>query len=183
MKNLYLILILLAIVSCDRHRNHPGWDYFPDMFYSTAYESYTENPNFKDSMTMRTPVRGSVPRDHVPFEYTIAADSRAEAGIDLSNPLQRNDDNLTLGKGAYEIFCSVCHGQTGNGDGHLFTSGLYPMKPRPIAGPGAAQLKDGEIYHTITVGFGSMGAYSSQVVPDDRWRIVMYIRQLQENVR
>lgn len=177
------ILALFALVSCDRHRNHPGWDYFPDMFYSTAYETYSDNPNFEDGKTMRAPVEGSVPRGHVPFEYNISAESRARAGEDLINPFTADPVLVERGKKAYEIFCIGCHGSTGQGDGHLFAAGLYPMKPRPIAGPAAAALRDGEIYHTITLGFGSMGPHGPLVMPDDRWKIVLYIRQLQQQVK
>lgn len=179
MRKLDLILILITLVACDRHRNHPGWDYFPDMFYSTAYETYSENPNFGDSMTMRVPPQGSVPRDYIPFDYTVAADSRARAGEELVNPFPVSEENLARGKEAYRIFCDGCHGPSGAGDGRLFTMGFYPMKPRPVAGPGATPLRDGEIYHTITLGFGSMGPHGSQVRPDDRWKTVLFIRQLQ----
>ena len=51
----FLLLISVLLGSCNRDRNNPGWDYFPDMFYSTAYESFTKNPNFADSITMRVP--------------------------------------------------------------------------------------------------------------------------------
>jgi mono/diheme cytochrome c family protein len=180
MRKLVIIAMLIMISSCDRGRNHPGWDYFPDMFYSTAYESYTENPNFRDGMTMRVPPEGSVAREQIPFEYTIEAESRAKAGNELMNPLEPTEANVERGRVAYRIFCIDCHGPAGQGDGQLFNLGLYPLKPRPVAGANAAPLKDGEIYHTITLGFGSMGPHGSQVRPDDRWKIVLYIRQLQK---
>ncbi|MBK8884584.1 MAG: hypothetical protein IPN67_20190 [Bacteroidales bacterium] len=66
-KAAFLILFLVILNSCNRDRNNPGWDYFPDMFYSTAYESFTKNPNFKDGITMRVPAEGSVPRDYTPL--------------------------------------------------------------------------------------------------------------------
>jgi hypothetical protein len=44
----------------------------------------------------------------------------------------------------------------------------------------AVKLRDGEIYHSVTLGFGSMGAHGSQIIPDDRWKLVLYLRQLQE---
>lgn len=183
MKKALIILSLAVLAGCDRHRNHPGWDYFPDMFYSTAYETYTDNPNFADGKTMRTPVAGSIPREHVPFEYTISSVSRAKAGAELVNPFKAEEANIERGKEAYRIFCIGCHGPSGAGDGHLFTAGLYPMKPRPIVGQAAAPLRDGEIYHTITLGFGSMGPHGSLVRPDDRWKIVLYIRQLQQEMK
>lgn len=174
-----LILFVFLLYACDMSRNKTGWDYFPDMFYSTAYETYTKNPNFKDGMTMRVPVAGTVPRDFTPFNYTIDEESRIKAGIELINPESATAENLLRGKTVYRIFCADCHGDIGAGDGILYSSGLYPMQPRLLTGNDADKLKDGEIFHTITLGFGSMGAHGSQIRTEDRWKIVHYIRQLQ----
>jgi mono/diheme cytochrome c family protein len=178
-----LALLALALLSCDRSRNNPGWDYFPDMFYSTAYESYSGNPNFKDDMTMRTPPDGTVPVDYTPFDYTLDPESRIKAGKDLVNPFVSSEENVARGRSIYGTFCLGCHGAKGEGDGRLFTSKLYPLKPRSLVAASAADLKDGEIYHTITLGFGSMGAHGGQVRPDDRWKLVLYIRTLQNEAK
>jgi mono/diheme cytochrome c family protein len=177
------LILLLALSACNRDRNNPGWDYFPDMFYSTAYETNTKNPNFEDGLTMRVPVPGTVPRDYTPFEYTNDPESRIMAGKELVNPFSATPENLSRGESVYTTFCIGCHGIKGEGDGKLFTSGLYPLKPLTLAGNTAAQLKDGEIYHTITLGIRSMGAHGSQIHPDDRWKLVLYIRKLQDNVQ
>jgi hypothetical protein len=176
------LVVLLAIInfSCDRDRRMPGWDYFPDMFYSTAYETFTKNPNFTDGMTMRVPADGTIPRGFTPFEYTIDSDSRIKAGKELQNPFIPTDENLLRGKTVFTTFCVVCHGDKGEGNGILYTSGLYPRKPGTLSRDKGLLLKDGEIYHTITLGFGSMGAHASQIQPDDRWKIVLYIRELQK---
>jgi mono/diheme cytochrome c family protein len=174
------ICLLASFASCNRDRNNPGWDYFPDMFYSTAYETNTKNPNFEDGMTMRVPVSGTVPRDFTPFEYTSEPESRILAGKELVNPFLKSSETLSRGKAVYTTFCLGCHGIGGNGDGQLFTSGLYPLKPLTLAGTSAVNLKDGEIFHTITLGIRSMGAHGSQIIPDDRWKLVLYIRELQE---
>ncbi len=174
-----MILILLLLSGCNRDRRHPGWDYFPDMFYSTAYESYSENPNFSDGMTMRVPAAGTVPVGFTPFGYTTDPESRLKAGAELLNPFTPADENMVRGKSIYSIFCMDCHGEKGDGNGHLYTSGLYPLKPRDLLTGQGLQLKDGEIYHTITLGFNTMGSYGSQIYPDDRWKIVLYIRELQ----
>jgi mono/diheme cytochrome c family protein len=176
----FLFLISVFLGSCDRDRNNPGWDYFPDMFYSTAYESFTKNPNFADSMTMRVPAAGTVPRGFMPFEYTLDPGSRSKAGKDLVNPFETDTDLVLRGQSVYTTFCIGCHGISGKGDGYLFTSGLYPIKPRSLVVDNAANLRDGEIFHSITLGFGSMGAHGSQIKPEDRWKIILYIRKLQE---
>jgi mono/diheme cytochrome c family protein len=175
-----LFFLLVNLAACNRDRNNPGWDYFPDMFYSTAYETNTKNPNFKDGMTMRIPVAGTVPRDFTPFEYANDPESRKKAGEELANPFLKTPETLSRGKLVYTTFCVGCHGIGGNGDGRLFTSGLYPLKPLTLSGESAVKLKDGEIYHTITLGIRSMGAHGSQISPDDRWKLVLYIRTLQE---
>ncbi len=193
MKNIYMppnitravILLLFSALmnGCDRNRNTTGWDYFPDMFYSTAYESFTKNPNFEDGATMRIPPAGTVPRDFTPFNYTADPESRVRAGAELINPVPLIPGILARGKEVYTTFCIGCHGTKGAGDGQLFTSGLYPMKPRMLTGNTADNLKDGEIFHTITLGLGSMGAHGSQIRRDDRWILVHYIRNLQEEAR
>ena len=131
---------------------------------------------------MRVPVPGTVSRDYDPFNYTNDLESRVEAGKELVNPFQPTPEIISDGKVLYTIFCNECHGPSGDGNGHLFTSGLYPLKPTTISGPSAVALKDGELYHTITLGIRSMGPYGSQVKPADRWKIVLYIRQLQAEV-
>jgi mono/diheme cytochrome c family protein len=176
----YLLLFSLLLTNCNRDRNNPGWDYFPDMAYSTAYESYSPNPNFTDGMTMRVPPEGTIPRGFEPFEYTIDPQSRIKAGKELINPVMISETTLQRGKEVFTTFCIDCHGAGGEGDGHLYTSGLYPVKPRSLVSAEAKALKDGEIYHTITLGFGAMGAHGSQVRPEDRWKVILYIRKLQE---
>lgn len=182
-KVVFLVLFSVVLSGCNRNRNNPGWDYFPDMFYSTAYETFTKNPNFADGMTMRVPVKGTVPRGFTPFEYTIDPESRISAGKELVNPILPTAEVLSRGKMVYSTFCIGCHGISGEGDGPLYTSGLYPLKPRSISGNNAAKLRDGELFHSITMGFGSMGAHGSQIRTDDRWALVLYIRALQEDAK
>jgi mono/diheme cytochrome c family protein len=182
----FKILILLSILvgSCDRDRNHPGWDYFPDMFYSTAYETNSPNPNFADGKTMREPVKGTVSREFTDFQYSLDEGERVRAGKELVNPFKSSEEVINRGKHVYSVFCLQCHGADGNGTGKLYTSGLYPLKPRSLVNDVAKNLKDGEIYYSITLGFVSMGPHGAQIKPDDRWKIISYIREdLQMNFK
>ena len=179
-KGIFLLFLYMLLSGCNRDRNNPGWDYFPDMFYSTAYETFSKNPVSENGMTMRLPVPGTVPRGFIPFDYTIDAESRIKAGNELVNPFMPGDETLSKGKEVYSTFCLGCHGAGGEGDGQLYKSGFYPVKPRSLMSEAALKLRDGEIYHTITLGFGSMGAHGSQIIPDDRWKLVLYINKLQE---
>ncbi len=167
----------LAMISCDRTRSSTGWDYMPDMYYSNAYESYTANPNFADGLTMRTPVEGTVPRDMEPFPWKKTDEDRISAGKVLTNPLEASSDNLARGEAAYGIYCLSCHGEKGDGQGFLYTSKKFPYPPGNLVSEKVSTLKDGEIYHTITVGYGIMGAHGNMIRQDDRWKIILHIRE------
>ena len=172
-----IAIALMALISCDRTRSSTGWDYMPDMYYSNAYESYTPNPNFEDKLTMRTPVDGTVPRDMVPFPWVKSDGDRIAAGEALHNPWEVSEKNLARGSEAYDIFCLSCHGATGDGQGFLFTSKKYLYPPASLISDQARALKDGEIYHSITVGYGIMGAHGGMIRSEDRWKIILYLRE------
>jgi hypothetical protein len=106
-KGAFIILLTVILSGCNRDRNNPGWDYFPDMFYSIAYETFSKNPNFENGMTMRMPVPGTVPRGYVPFNYTIDADSRIKAGNELVNPFSPDNELILKGKESIIHFASA----------------------------------------------------------------------------
>jgi mono/diheme cytochrome c family protein len=174
-----LTIIIYGIIgcSCDRNRNHPGWDYFPDMYYSNAYETYTPNPNFDDGSTLRMPVEGTISREQVPYPFEKTDEDMALAGERLKNPVDVNAKNLERGKEMYVRFCHLCHGEKGEGDGFLFTSGKYILPPASLTAERALNRSEGELFHSITVGFGVMGAHGSQISEIDRWKIVLYVQE------
>lgn len=174
---LTVLILTLLILSCDRTRTSTGWDYMPDMYYSEAYETYTVNENFRNGMTMQAPVEGTVPRGMVPFAYEKNDEDRLRAGKELANPFLPSEEIIHQGKERYDIFCKVCHGEQGDGQGYLYTSQRYPYPPASLVNEKVRSLPDGEIYHVISVGYGVMGAHASMVPPDDRWKIITYIRQ------
>lgn len=162
--------------SCDVQKDEPGYSYLPDMTHSRAYETYTPNPNFADSMTMRVPVEGTVPRGKTPYPYDKNDEDMKLAGKTFENPLEPTDSIIQEGKKYYARYCLMCHGKQGRGNGHLVTSGKYNYQPRDLTSERVLNRKDGEIYHIITVGYGLMGAHGAIVEPENRWKIVHYIR-------
>ncbi len=176
-RSFYILLLLLAMTACDRDRKHPGWDYFPDMAYSNAYETYTANEVFADGKTNQAPVEGTISRDALPFSYGPSTEERARAGRELTNPLEITGDNLVRGKQVYEAFCLSCHGPKGDGQGHLVTSGVYKYPVRTLISDEMKAKPDGEIFHTITLGFGVMGPHGFMIRPEDRWKTILYIHK------
>jgi mono/diheme cytochrome c family protein len=179
----FIIIIALSLFACDRTRNDPGFDYFPDMFYSKAYETYSENPVFADGKTMREPVEGTVPVGLIPYPYQKNDTDRLLAGKELTNPMTLSGENLQGGEAAFNRYCINCHGSMADGNGNLFTSGLYNFKPASLINEKMKKVPDGEIYHVITVGQGVMMAHGGLIRPDVRWKIVMYVRKLQKQVQ
>jgi len=176
-----IILILTGLSSCNKDQNNPGYTFYPDMQYSRAYETYTTNPVFEDGYTNRAPVEGTIPRGSMPYPYKPkSVDEQVKAGLELVNPLEATDAVIAEGKRQYDIFCISCHGEVGQGDGHLYTSGLFPAKPTSLVEGRVKDLPDGEIYHVITLGSvsGLMGAHGSQVRPENRWKIIHYVRSI-----
>ncbi len=174
--------LLLMLVSCNHDRNHPGYAYMPDMYYSEAYDAYTENPLFRDSLTMQTPPKGTIARGHEPA-YRFKAKSyedQVKAGQVLVNPVSLTQETLAEGKAQYDIFCISCHGEKGDGKGFLFTSKRFTAQPTSLIGDLVKNKPDGEIYHVITLGSlsGLMGAHGSQISPENRWKIIHYVREL-----
>lgn len=182
-----LFLIPLLFMGCSVDKNDPGLNYMGDhdMYYTKFYKAYSTNPILRDSMTNQLPVEGSVARGKMPFPYKGAtigdrAMNQARAGIELTNPVEAEEEVMLTGEKQYEIFCSSCHGFKGKGDGHLYTSKLFPAKPTSLVETYVQSKPDGEIYYVITMGSisGLMGAHGSQITPDNRWKIIHYLREL-----
>lgn len=179
---MFIAVLALIGAGCDHNRNNPGWEYFDDMAHSPAYESYTSNPNFADGKTMQGTIEGTIPRGFMPYPYLKNDEDRKLAGLSLTNPFEASATNMEQGKKIYTVYCSSCHGEKGDGQGHLYTSKKYPYPPASLLSDKVRNNPEGEIYHVISVGFGVMGEHGSMLQPDDRWKAVLYIRnQLQQN--
>ena len=149
------------------------------MTYSRSFQTYSENPNFTDSATMRNPVPGTVPREMIPFQYRKTEEDRLAAGLELQNPIDSTRKNLVEGKFLYESFCLHCHGKKGDGMGKLFTEKFYTYKPGVLNGEKIQMAPEGEIYQAISAGFNLMGPHKAILLPDERWKIVLYIQSFE----
>lgn len=175
------LLLIFAFSSCDYNRKTTGWEYFDDMAHSSAYESYTANPNFKDGKTMQPPVEGTIPRGMIPYSYEKSDEDRAIAATTLINTLESSTENLKEGKRKYDIFCMSCHGEKGDGQGNLYVNKKYPYPPASLLSEKMLANPEAEIYHVIAVGHGIMAEHGSMIQPEDRWKIAMYIKQELQN--
>jgi mono/diheme cytochrome c family protein len=166
------------LVACNNPQD-PGLEFAPDMYHSVPLDPYSqikENLYNPGGMNMREPAAGSVARGKMGYNMYISKDEAEVAGVELKNPLEYNDLNLAEGQVLYTRFCASCHGDQGDGQGLVGVK--FKGVPSYSAGR-VAELPAGHIYHVITNGRGRMMPHGSQVNPMERWKIVMYVQQLQ----
>lgn len=92
-------------------------------------------------------------------------------------PLPVTKEMVVRGKERYEIFCSACHGPTGDGDGMIVRRGF--RRAASFNDDRLRQAPVGHFFDAITNGWGAMPSYAPQVPVQDRWAIIAYIRALQ----
>ena len=174
-----------SLSSCYHSKKDPGYEYAPNMYHPIAYNPDQPNTQFKNGQTAQTPVAGTEPVGYKKYPYENNMEGYLKASAELVNPYA-GDTVLagTEGKRLYTNFCSHCHGATGKGDGAIIAAGKFPPPPSYSTGTSSRggamkDLTDGKIYHTITHGLNLMGPHASQISPEERWKIVLYVHQLQ----
>jgi len=92
-------------------------------------------------------------------------------------PFPVTRDVLERGRDRFNIYCSVCHGRTGLGNGIVPQRGFPAPPSYAIERLRAAPV--GYFYDVMTRGYGVMFSYANRVDVEDRWAIAAYIRVLQ----
>lgn len=150
-----LASVLLLLVGCGEG----------EMSSQPKYKPYGEAELFRDGKVNQLPPAG-----------TVARGTLARAAV-LANRPPMSLALLRRGEERFNIFCSVCHGRTGTGDGIIPRHGF----PRPPSYH-TERLRNAPDVHfmrVISEGYGAMYAYDDRVPPADRWAIIAYIRAMQ----
>jgi mono/diheme cytochrome c family protein len=173
-----------------------------DMQDQPRYRAHRQSDFFADGKAMRELPEGTVARGKLREDkefYTgkkqnaggAAATAPASTMTDGSGntlvtsfpdaieefPVPITKELVDRGEERYRVFCIVCHGPVGNGDGMIVRRG-FPQPPT-YNDDRLRNAPVGHFYDVITNGWGKMNSYASQVPPADRWAIVAYIRTLQ----
>jgi mono/diheme cytochrome c family protein len=85
---------------------------------------------------------------------------------------------MELGQQKFNIFCVVCHGQTGDGSG-ITKVGYGMVAVKNLQDPLIAAEPEGQIFNTISYGVRTMGGYGDRLTPVERWAVIAYVRALQ----
>ena len=149
-----------------------------DLHDTPRYEALEESDFFADKRAMRPIPEGTVARGNLRADelfYTGKVNGEPVAEL----PAQVTVDQALLDRGQnrFNIYCSPCHSQLGDGNGTVVQRGY--KRPTSFHDQRLRNVPIGYFYDVITNGFGQMPDYSAQVAPQDRWAIAAYIRALQ----
>ena len=181
MKSLIKILVIavvLVTVSCKKD-TVPNYQYMPNMYESVGYETYGEAA-FPNGIEAQLPAEGSIPRGYIPFDIENSTEGYDLAKATLMSPVDSMAVDLNRGKELYDIYCGICHGNKGNGQGKLVQR--EKILGIPSYDDAARAINEGSIYHTIYYGKNSMGSYANQLNEEERWQVVSYVLKLKADL-
>ena len=92
-------------------------------------------------------------------------------------PIPINEQTVEHGRDRFMIYCVECHDAAGTGHGKIVERGY--TRPPSYHIDRLRNAPVGHFFRVITLGYGSMPSYASQVPPRDRWAIIAYIRAMQ----
>jgi len=174
----------------------PKIHYIQDMDMQPSYRPQETHTMFADGRATRPPVAGTVARGHLAlddhFFRGFKTINSGEGGPEiefmdgLPEGVAFTDELLLRGKDRYTIYCALCHGDDGLGNGIIHQRGLALkeaswVQPTNLMTQEIRDRKDGQIFQAISDGVRNMPSYNSQINAADRWAIVAFLRDLQES--
>ena len=158
-------LVLLTCAACRQ-----------DMHDQPKYTAYKPSDFFTDRRSARPLVEGTVAQGHLD-EDELMYTGRVSGQPATQFPFAIDAAVMRRGRERYDIFCSPCHGLTGEGDGMVVQRGY--RRPPSFHIDRLRQASPGSLYDVMTNGFGAMPDYAAQIPVRDRWAIAAYMRALQ----
>ncbi len=177
-KGLILVVIVLMVMQSCFDPSKPNYQYFPNMYEPVGYETYADSDAFANGIEAQLPVAGSVARGWEPYDYPDTNEGYEAAKADLKSPLEATDENSATGKELYGIYCAVCHGNKGDGQGILMTREKFLGVPSYAD----RDITSGSIYHVLMYGKNAMGSHAGQVNAEERWQIAQHVMELRSKL-
>lgn len=180
MKLLVISLSLFVLVGCFQGlpKEKTPIHLNPNMDTQEKYKAYRESNFFVDGSAMRQPVEGTVARGELREDKAFYQGVDTEGNELMHAPVAFTEDVLLRGQERYEIFCTPCHGQVGDGQG-IIMQYKYPIPPTSFTDERILSSSDGYLYQVVSNGIRNMPSYKEQIPVADRWAIVGYVRALQ----
>jgi len=185
MKNIYkfiLVIIIAFTATACFNKKKPNYQYFStlDMYESPSYETYGEYDIFPDGQSAMDPVENTIPRGWEVYEYPNTMEGKNQASANLKNPLPFTENNVNKGGQLYDIYCAICHGYQGDGQGPLVEREKFMGIPS-FDDPNR-DMSAGNVYHVMYYGLNNMGSYAAQTTTKERWQIDHYVHTLRRKL-
>ena len=179
MKSVYKITLLvgIAILVSSCHNNaEPNYQYMPNMYEPVSYNTYSQSDAFKDGKEGQLPVEGTINRGFEVYEYPDTPEALlAVKAANLPSPLGAlSEKDMEKAKGLYEIYCAICHGSAGDGQGKLVKQGKFLGVPNYKD----REINEGSVFHVETYGLNMMGSHANQLSKHERWLVASYVMDL-----
>lgn len=136
---------------------------------------------FTDNRAMRQPVEGTVSRGGLKQDKAKFQGINEDSSFVENNPYEITKEFLLRGQDQYDVYCTPCHGITGDGQGIIATGNYGIVRPPSYHQETLRNREDGYLYSVIANGVRTMRPYKHQIEVKDRWAIVAYIRALQQS--
>jgi mono/diheme cytochrome c family protein len=207
------VLAATPMLGCRGDRSDaPPRQFFPDMDDSPKWKPQAESEFYVDQRTMRQPPAGTVAFSRADFDPdTLGEEAWASPWMDERAALLKADEAFYTGRDAdgwlvripasievtrelvdhgrakFDIYCAVCHGTLGDGQGLVGQRWSIPVAnfhdPK-YTDPSLETGQDGYLFNTALHGKGvgdaqTMPGYAHAIGERDAWAIVAYIRALQ----
>jgi mono/diheme cytochrome c family protein len=147
-----------------------------DMQVQPYYRPLRENDFFADKRSARPMIAGTVARGHLDADTYFYTGKVGNNDGDYM-PFPVTPEVMARGQQRFNIYCSPCHSELGDGNGMIVQRGY--KRPPSYHIDRLRRAPIGYFFDVMTNGFGAMPDYSQQVSPEDRWAIAAYIRALQ----
>ena len=147
-----------------------------DMHDAPRYEPLEASTFFSDGRASRPLVANTVARGQL-REDELLYTGKSGGQLATEFPMPVTAEMMARGQERFNVFCSPCHGRTGDGTGLIVQRGF--RQPPSYYEDRLVNAPVGYLFDVMTNGFGAMQDYSAQVTVPDRWAIAAYIRVLQ----
>lgn len=173
-------VLVLCVTAC-ADKDSPNYQYMPNMYEPVGYEAYQEVGFLPNGSEAMSPAENTIPRGWMPYDLENTPEGKELSRLKAS-PLDSLDSesNVAVGKELYDVYCTICHGSKGEGQGTLVKR--EKILGVPSYADVARNITVGSINHVIYYGLNSMGSHASQLNHEERWQVAEYVMKLKQDL-